>query len=252
MLKTLPWRMIAFGCALGVLAGLLAVASELDFPGKICEYNQATKHEDCITYSILPFLLIEVAKTLNDYGVAITALATVLLTFVTGGLVWIGYMQVNTTRAQLRAYVFVSKAKVTNVVDGDGMPEAIIVIKNSGQTPARDLLNVGGFAADRYPPRPTLNLTISDRELSVAKTRISIGPGDISICIIPAGRMLTEPEKASIVNGTGVVYVYGKIRYQDVFGKSAGKRVGRAAISGLFDRIHGPHSNGTLGLYGRV
>jgi hypothetical protein len=54
--------MMAFGCSVGVLAGLLVVAFELDFPGEICEYNQATKHEDCATYSILPFLLIKVAK----------------------------------------------------------------------------------------------------------------------------------------------------------------------------------------------
>jgi hypothetical protein len=81
MLKTLPWRVMAFGCSVGVLAGLLAVAYELDFQGQgqICEYNQATKHEDCTTYSFLPFLFIKVAKTLNDYGVAITALATVAI-----------------------------------------------------------------------------------------------------------------------------------------------------------------------------
>ena len=80
MLKTLPWRMIARGCMVGVLAGLLVVAFESsDFQGKICEYNQATKHEDCTTYSLFPFLLIKVLDTLNYYGVAITALATVFI-----------------------------------------------------------------------------------------------------------------------------------------------------------------------------
>jgi hypothetical protein len=86
MLKTLPWRMMAFGCALGVLAGLLVVAFESDFPdfqGRRCEYNQATKHEDCATYTFFPFLLIQISKTLNDYGVAITALATVAISIFT-------------------------------------------------------------------------------------------------------------------------------------------------------------------------
>ena len=65
---------------MGVLAGLLAVAFESsDFQGEICEYNQATKHEDCTTYSLFPFLLIKVFDTLNYYGVAITALATVFI-----------------------------------------------------------------------------------------------------------------------------------------------------------------------------
>jgi hypothetical protein len=79
MLKTIPWRMMAWGCSLGVLAALLVVAFELDFIGQICEYNQATKHEDCTVYSLFPFLLIQISKTLNDYGVAITALATVFI-----------------------------------------------------------------------------------------------------------------------------------------------------------------------------
>src|SRR2546430_12146818 len=108
MLKTLQWRMIARGCALGVLAGLLVVAFESDFPGKICEYNQATKYEDCTTYSFFPFLLIKVAKTLNDYGVAIAALATVLLTFVTGGVGLVGVIQRCTYPAPLAAFWFVA------------------------------------------------------------------------------------------------------------------------------------------------
>jgi hypothetical protein len=80
MMKTIPWRMMARGCSVGVLAGLLVVAFESsDFQGEICEYNQATKHEDCTTYSLFPFLLIKVFDTLNYYGVAITALATVFI-----------------------------------------------------------------------------------------------------------------------------------------------------------------------------
>src|ERR1700739_2633895 len=47
----------------------------------------------------------------------ITAVFTVLLTIVTGGLVWIGHQQIATSRVQLRAYVFVSTAVVTNVAD---------------------------------------------------------------------------------------------------------------------------------------
>jgi hypothetical protein len=46
---------------------------------------------------------------------SITGLATVLLAFVTAGLVWLGYEQSVTTRAQLRAYIFVEHA---NIVDG--------------------------------------------------------------------------------------------------------------------------------------
>src|SRR2546430_15101291 len=150
MLKTLQWRMIARGCALGVLAGLLVVAFESDFPGKICEYNQATKYEDCTTYSFFPFLLIKVAKTLNDYGVAIAALATVLLTFVTGGLVWVGYIQLRTTRAQLRAYAFVESAHIEGVAIGQPS-RAYVTIKNFGQTSAFRLRQWARMGFQSFP-----------------------------------------------------------------------------------------------------
>jgi hypothetical protein len=79
MLKTLPWRMTAFGCALGALAGLLVVTFETDFPAQICEYNQATRHEECATYHIVFVALWHIAKILNDYGPAISAAATVAI-----------------------------------------------------------------------------------------------------------------------------------------------------------------------------
>jgi len=70
----------------------------------------------------------------NENNGTITAVATLLLTFVTGGLVWIGYRQITTSRAQLRAYVFVGEVKI---IDPDGTePQAQITLSNFGQTPA--------------------------------------------------------------------------------------------------------------------
>jgi hypothetical protein len=115
--------MVAFGCSVGVLAGLLVVAFETDFSGHIvCEHNQTTEHEDCTTYSLFPFLLIQVFKTLNDYGVAITALATIAIGIFTFTLkmstdrLWeAGEKQrrlyEDTAERQLRAYVLVERAQ---------------------------------------------------------------------------------------------------------------------------------------------
>jgi hypothetical protein len=151
----------------------------------------------------------------KDNG-AITAVFTVFLTIVTGGLVWIGHQQIATSRAQLRAYVLVSKSVVTTA-----FPEAQVTIKNSGQTPAYNVINVGGFAMDRYPPPPTLDLIISDGEFaSPARSREVLGPGDSSVSVVSAARPpLTAPEKASLANGTCIIYVYGEIRYRDTFGR---------------------------------
>jgi hypothetical protein len=214
MLTTIPWRMMARGCALGVLSGLLVVAFESDFPGQICEYNQATKHEYCTTYSIFPFLLIKVGKTLNDYDVAITALATVLLTFVTGGLVWIGYVQLRTTRAQLRAYVFISGAHLENIGVGQ-IPYAQLTIKNSGQTPAYKMtqwamVGIGKFPLETHPttnesePMPERPLPPqAEIPLQSPKYKTPLN-----------AEMLDELSKGMLA-----IYVTGEIRYRDAFKK---------------------------------
>jgi hypothetical protein len=87
-----------------------------------------------------------ILKMLDAHNGAITAVFTALLTFITGGLVWTGYRQITTTRAQLRAYVLTSRTVVTNVVHGDGVPEAHVTLKNYGQTPAHNVISVNGFA----------------------------------------------------------------------------------------------------------
>jgi hypothetical protein len=76
----------------------------------------------------------------------------------------------------LRAYVFVSGAAVTNVAEGDGIPEAQVVIKNFGQTPAYKFVNVTGFAANVYPPPKSIRLTVPDEEFSKPIAKSDLGP----------------------------------------------------------------------------
>jgi hypothetical protein len=91
------------------------------------------------TYSFFPFLFIQVCKTLNNYGVAITGVATVCLAIITGWLVFVARDQSNTTREQLRAYVFVCNGHVNVVTMGATKTLAYklnIELRNFGQTPA--------------------------------------------------------------------------------------------------------------------
>jgi hypothetical protein len=53
---------------------------------KYANIIETTEHEDCATYSLFPFLLIQVFQILNDYGAAITALATLVIAGFTGTL----------------------------------------------------------------------------------------------------------------------------------------------------------------------
>ena len=100
------------------------------------------------------------------------------------------------------------------------MPEAQVVIKNGGQTPAYDVINVSRFAAERYPPPPAPNLIISDREFSApARTGESLAPGANSISIAQQADCSRFQKRRPFASGTGIVYVYGEIRYRDAFGR---------------------------------
>jgi hypothetical protein len=135
---------------------------------------------------------------------------------ITGGLVWIGFRQIATTRAQLRAYVFV-RAKIIHGITDNNILEAHVEIRNSGQTPAYDLTVVSGLAFSTYPPPQSLTLTVPDQDyLSLAGTRMDLGPGDKTYPVT-RGRPLTSEEKANLVSGTKAVWVYGETRYRDTF-----------------------------------
>jgi hypothetical protein len=90
--------------------------------------------------------------------IAIIASVVALLQFL--ALVATVYMMIRTARRQLRAYVLVSGSAVANVVEGDGIPEAQVVIENFGQTPAFNFVNVTGFAGYAYPPPKSITLTV--------------------------------------------------------------------------------------------
>jgi hypothetical protein len=209
MLKTLPWRMIAFGCALGILAGLLAVAFESEFPGRVCEYNQATKHEDCTTYSLFPFLFIQICKTLNDYGVAITGIATVFLTFITWRLVIVARDQSKTTRAQLRAYIFIHQGGI-KLINNDTAIVADITLKNFGATPGYDFKSWTNIRIGN-PDEPIFGQRKTPSQTSI------IGPfADLSASsqLIP----ITPDERSAINNGIKKIFVWGEAAYMDAFG----------------------------------
>jgi len=84
----------------------------------------------------------------NENDGAVTALSTVLLAAITLGLVMLGFEQSRTSRRQLRAYVFPDSG---NLYDGSMMtppqparsncPGLLMNFKNSGATPAKDVVS---------------------------------------------------------------------------------------------------------------
>ena len=130
-----------------------------------------------------------------------------------------------TARHQLRAYVFVLSAEVLIKSDEHSVPEAKVTFKNFGQTPAKGLISRSGFALYPFPNSEMPNIVIAEREFSGDLTKTDLAPtgeNKSSIQITRDPAYATAARKAELVerltNGTSIIFVYGEIRYTDVFG----------------------------------
>jgi len=144
------------------------------------------------------------------------AVSTVVLAVATIALALFSLCQVvimsRSARRQLRAYVFVSTAEID--IDDPQNLRASVSIKNSGQTPAYDLINRGGVTIGEVPLREALRPR--DREASLSKS--ALGPGEV-LGKYFGTRPLTPDERAAVRSGSHAIYVYGEILYRDAFGR---------------------------------
>jgi hypothetical protein len=63
------------------------------------------------------------------------------------------YNSAATSRRQLRAYVFIAGSEINGVAEHT-QPVAQLVIRNTGQTPAHDVMVYGNMIFDEFPLRP--------------------------------------------------------------------------------------------------
>jgi len=156
-------------------------------------------------------LWVRIVAFVNDYGAAITALATILLTFVTAGLVLMGYRQIATSRAQLRAYLSVESGEIRDLVTG-AQPVAHIVVKNYGQTPAYKFRLVGGMGVaesfEALPPpagdpRGTMGV---------------LAPTGTFHWFMAAPGVMSNDDHTVLISRRKILFVYGEVHYEDAFG----------------------------------
>jgi hypothetical protein len=155
----------------------------------------------------------------NAYGVAITALATLLLTFVTGGLVFLGWRQLTTIRTQLRAYVF-----PTGLVSNWELDQASQTYNwrfrvnwtNSGDTATQHLrTEVGGEVRNTVLPRGfNFRITNGNDVTGVIPPKAVMQSGVAPPTQAP---MVTAQDISDCQQGRRYVYLYGWMRYRDVF-----------------------------------
>jgi hypothetical protein len=142
-----------------------------------------------------------------------TAFATILLALITGGLVYFGFEQAKTTRAQLRAYLFIDECRIKDV-GAMGYPEATVDIKNFGQTPAHGVTAIFALELDTYPtPTGKALETPSADELS----RSDLGPGSKITVRAARDDALSSPEWDEINGERKALYVIGEVKFTNAF-----------------------------------
>jgi hypothetical protein len=150
----------------------------------------------------------------NANGGPVTALAVVLLTFITSGLLILAYFGVTTARAEKRAYVMVAEAHLENIGEGQ-IPFAIVTIKNFGQTPAYQLTQWARVGIDVFLLKDGPPEVKKDKKLP---TRVLAPQGEI--IIRPEYKAALKPDAiAALRAGTHAMYVEGKIEYRDAFNR---------------------------------
>ena len=142
-------------------------------------------------------------------------------------------IMIRTGRRQLRAYVVVERGIVANVADPPaGMsrekintvarildpqagPHAQITIKNTGQTPAYDLVHWALIDIRELP----LQALFPPMPKPPASFWNVLGPGVPEVKTLRMPERLTPQQIEGLRNGTMAIYCHGEIRYRDAFKK---------------------------------
>ncbi|MGO9120789.1 MAG: hypothetical protein ACLQPD_24665 [Desulfomonilaceae bacterium] len=140
-----------------------------------------------------------------------------------------------TTRRQLRAYVFIDSVDIINAIappENASLPEGTpdyqptigpivrIVIKNSGQTPAYDMICWGHIYFSDYPltsPLPYIDQKVVSPPI---KSKLPVPAEGKTFKDLVMPLPLTATQIGYLREATHAIYVYGNINYRDIFGKN--------------------------------
>lgn len=155
-------------------------------------------------------------------GVRITdvclALFTLLLTICTW-LLWRATADLvkrseRASKTDLRAYIG-APIIALNRTDPK-RPQAQAVIRNFGKTPSYRVANRIGLELVDYPSDP-IEFGAQDPDL-MERSKPMIWPGQDYVCGQAMDGVLTDSDLEELTNGTKIIYIYGHISYEDIFG----------------------------------
>jgi hypothetical protein len=214
--------------ALGALVAIGLLSLLAPWYGEICEKNEYTNTKECASHHIILVALWQIGEFLRSANGAITAVATVFLGFITWRLVILGIEQSRTSRAQLRAYVFLENA---GIFDGPtwpsapqpvaaGCPCSMIAIKNFGVTPAFNVRHWANVKFVAVTPDGHLQGGVLDAPAVLTGLGPStIPPTGTTRLSRNLGRAITPYEMGLMAAPAYAIIVYGKITYDDTFGE---------------------------------
>ncbi len=126
----------------------------------------------------------------------------------------------HTAQRQLRAYVFTNTSDILEGtiidpprIDKTNFPFVHVTIKNSGQTPAYDVISWLQIDVTVQTEERTLVVSTPIQRGST----INLGPGGTFTKFLWFHRPVTAPEISEIASGVRGVYAYGRIEYIDAF-----------------------------------
>lgn len=136
----------------------------------------------------------------------------------------------DTAKRQLRAYVTVERGIIANVanpihnrsdkpetvariIDPQAGPTAQITIKNTGQTPAYNLIHWASIDIREYP----LTTELPSMPPPEHSYRNVLGPSVPEVKTLRMPRPLTTEEIEGLRNGSRAIYCHGEIGYRDAF-----------------------------------
>lgn len=204
------------GLAVGAFLGIYFVLVYLGAVPytEVCPKEHQPDRNSCPQYDIGSAMVWRLFGILDSINGVITAVATAFLAYITAKLADLGREQSETTRAQLRAYIFVDEARLENVDIGQ-QPRFVARIKNFGQTPAYGFthsVSIGLFAV------PLVELPPPMRQAGDPEN--SIGPGgSLAASVSYTGPPIAPALVQVIEAGTSAFFVAGEIHYRDCFGR---------------------------------
>ena len=206
---------------------LLGVLALYPIYADVCAKDAHTAAQDCARYHILAYVIMRVGESSHDYHGILTAIATAFIAWFTWTLrrstdkLWDAgekqrELSEKTAERQLRAYVFVEGDSKDNlpVVDAvNGIIKFPLKAINRGQTPAYKVTRWSNVEVLPYP----LTVDLEGIPAGAVWFALDLGPNTPVGMEASRRQPWSQDQIDGVLAGTMRIYVYGEVRYLDIF-----------------------------------